>query len=60
MLKSLSMVAGKLNLKGYIAMEQHMACGIGTCLGCVVKTGSGYKRVCKEGPVFPIGDILWE
>lgn len=59
MLKSLSTAAVKLNLKGYIAMEQHMACGIGTCLGCVVKTTKGYKRVCKEGPVFPIDEIVW-
>lgn len=59
MLKSLSIAAAKLNIKGYIAMEQHMACGIGTCLGCVVKTTKGYKRVCKEGPVFPIGEIVW-
>jgi len=27
-----------------------MACGIGACLGCVVETKSGYKRVCAEGP----------
>jgi len=60
MLKSLSLAAVKLGIKGYIAMEQHMACGIGTCLGCVVRTVGGYKRVCKEGPVFPIGDIVWE
>ncbi len=60
MLKALSTLAEKLNLQGYIALEQHMACGLGTCLGCVVKTTKGYKRVCKEGPVFPIEDILWE
>ncbi|RJR16539.1 MAG: dihydroorotate dehydrogenase electron transfer subunit [Nitrospiraceae bacterium] len=59
MLKSLSAAAVKLNLKGHIAMEQHMACGIGTCLGCVVKTIDGYRRVCREGPVFPIEDIVW-
>jgi len=60
MLKALSALAVKHNLQGHIALEQHMACGLGTCLGCVVKTVKGYKRVCKEGPVFPIEDILWE
>lgn len=60
MLKALSALAKKHNLQGHIALEQGMACGIGTCLGCVVNTTKGYKRVCKEGPVFPIEDIIWE
>jgi dihydroorotate dehydrogenase electron transfer subunit len=60
MLKSLSAFAGKNNLKGYAALEQSMACGIGTCLGCVVNTSNGYKRVCKEGPVFPMEEIVWD
>ncbi|RJQ44208.1 MAG: dihydroorotate dehydrogenase electron transfer subunit [Nitrospiraceae bacterium] len=60
MFKSLSLLAKKHNLKGYIALEQHMACGIGTCLGCVINTVDGYKRVCREGPVFPLEKILWE
>jgi dihydroorotate dehydrogenase electron transfer subunit len=59
MLRSLSLFAQKNKLKGYAALEQNMACGIGTCLGCVVQTVHGYKRVCKEGPVFPIEEILW-
>ncbi len=59
MLKALSEVSGKIGMKGYAALEQNMACGIGTCLGCVVKTRSGYKRVCKEGPVFPLEEIIW-
>ena len=36
----------------YMSMENRMACGIGACLGCTIKTKSGIKRVCKEGPVF--------
>ena len=59
MLKSLSLLAKGYKLKGYIALEQRMACGLGACLGCVVKTVDGYKRVCKEGPVFPIEEIVW-
>ncbi len=60
MLASLSALAGELNQRGYVALEQNMACGIGTCLGCVVHTKGGYKRICKEGPVFRIGEIVWE
>ncbi|MCX8076018.1 MAG: dihydroorotate dehydrogenase electron transfer subunit [Aquificaceae bacterium] len=36
----------------YFSFESRMACGWGVCLGCVVKTAEGYKRVCYEGPVF--------
>jgi dihydroorotate dehydrogenase electron transfer subunit len=60
MLTALSLLAGKYGLKGYMALEQNMACGLGTCLGCVVNTVDGYKRVCKEGPVFKIEEIVWE
>lgn len=59
MLKALSVLAKRAGLKGYVALEQSMACGIGTCLGCVVNTKNGFKRVCKEGPVFPIEEIIW-
>ncbi len=60
MLKALSIFAIKNNIEGHIALEQNMACGLGTCLGCVVNTVKGYKRVCKEGPVFPIKEIIWD
>jgi len=59
MLKALSSMAKEFKMKGYAALEQNMACGIGTCLGCVVKTAKGYKRVCKEGPVFPFEELIW-
>jgi dihydroorotate dehydrogenase electron transfer subunit len=60
MLIALSQLAVKYDFKGYMALEQNMACGLGTCLGCVVNTKKGYKRVCKEGPVFKIEEIVWE
>jgi dihydroorotate dehydrogenase electron transfer subunit len=60
MLMALSLLARKYDLKGYMALEQNMACGLGTCLGCVVNTVDGYKRVCKEGPVFSIEEVVWE
>jgi dihydroorotate dehydrogenase electron transfer subunit len=60
MLKAVSVFAVTNNIRGFISLEKHMACGVGTCLGCVVNTTKGYKRVCKEGPVFPVDEIVWE
>lgn len=60
MLKSLSSFAVRNNIKGYVALEENMACGLGACLGCTVNTTKGYKRVCKEGPVFPMEEIIWQ
>jgi dihydroorotate dehydrogenase electron transfer subunit len=59
MLEALSGVAIEKGLKGYISVEENMACGVGACLGCAVKTNGGYKMVCSEGPVFPIEEIIW-
>lgn len=59
MLAALASLAQRSRLSGYVALEQRMACGLGTCLGCVVNTTEGYKRVCKEGPVFRINEIKW-
>ncbi len=59
MLKELTLLSEKFNLKGYIALEENMACGVGACLSCVVNTKNGFKRVCKEGPVFPTEEIIW-
>jgi len=60
MLRELSKVVAGKDIKCYVSLEEHMACGVGACLGCVIKTVSGYKRVCKEGPVFDIKYIIWE
>jgi dihydroorotate dehydrogenase electron transfer subunit len=60
MLRELSKVVAGKDIKCYVSLEEHMACGVGACLGCVIKTVSGNKRVCKEGPVFDIKDIIWE
>mgnify|MGYP000613187276 CR=1 FL=1 len=59
MLKELSEIARAREMKCYVSLEEHMACGVGACLGCVVKTVSGYRRVCKEGPVFASEEISW-
>ncbi len=43
--------------KCQVSLESFMGCGTGVCRGCVIDTISGYKRVCKEGPVFDIEEI---
>ena len=59
MLEAISKIAVDKGIKGYVSLEENMACGFGACQGCAVKTINGYKRVCKEGPVFPIEEIVW-
>lgn len=46
--------------KGYLSFEERMACGIGACYGCMTETKDGLKRVCKDGPVFILGEVVYE
>ena len=43
-----------------ISLEMRMGCGRGVCYSCTVKTKSGLKQVCKDGPVFDLADIGWD
>ena len=45
---------------GQFSFEERMGCGFGACMGCSCKTITGYKRICKEGPVMKKEEILWE
>ena len=45
---------------GQMSFEKRMGCGFGACMGCSCKTITGYKRICKEGPVMRKEEILWE
>ncbi len=45
---------------GQMSFEKRMGCGFGACMGCSCKTITGYKRICKEGPVMKKEEILWE
>lgn len=42
------------------SFEERMGCGFGACMGCSCKTITGYKRICKEGPVMKKEEILWD
>ncbi len=82
MLKQVSYIASNYRIEAWGSFEEHLACGIGACMGCVIKaqnekatacrTPAGrpgqagktqndfvYKRVCKEGPVFALSQIVW-
>jgi dihydroorotate dehydrogenase electron transfer subunit len=61
MLKGCSSFAEERGIPCFVSLEQIMACGVGACMGCVVKVKKepGYARVCKEGPIFDSRQILW-
>lgn len=48
------------NTSGQMSFEERMGCGFGACMGCSCKTITGYKRICKDGPVMKKEEILWE
>ena len=48
------------NTSGQMSFEERMGCGFGACMGCSCKTLTGYKRICKDGPVMQKEEILWQ
>jgi dihydroorotate dehydrogenase electron transfer subunit len=65
MLKILQEKLGKYQISATALLEEKMACGIGACMGCVVKIkdknkGYCYKRVCREGPAFELSEVVFE
>jgi NAD(P)H-flavin reductase len=60
MLKAVSGAAKKAGVPCFVSMERRMACGVGACLGCTVRTVHGNKRCCTDGPVFPADEVIFE
>lgn len=60
MLTALSVIAHKHKIQAQVSLEEFMGCGLGACLGCVIRTNSGYKRICHDGPVFDASEIIWK
>jgi dihydroorotate dehydrogenase electron transfer subunit len=64
MLKAVAKIAEDFKVPAELSMDEHMCCGVGVCLTCVipVKTGGGwvYQRTCTEGPVFDSRQVVWE
>ena len=44
---------------GQFSFEERMGCGFGACMGCTCETLTGYKRICRDGPVLEKEEILW-
>jgi dihydroorotate dehydrogenase electron transfer subunit len=42
-----------------VSLEERMACGVGACYGCTVRTSNGLKQVCHDGPVFELSEVVW-
>ena len=47
------------DISGQFSFEERMGCGFGACMGCSCRTITGYKRICKDGPVLKKEEILW-
>lgn len=60
MLAALDRICHSSGVSLYVSLEARMACGVGACLGCAVRTVHGYARVCRDGPVFPASEVVWD
>jgi dihydroorotate dehydrogenase electron transfer subunit len=60
MYKAISQLPESKNKPVQVSMEIMMGCGRGICYGCTIKTRNGLKKVCEDGPVFNLNDIIWE
>lgn len=47
------------SIDGQLDLSARMGCGFGACMGCTIDTKNGAKRVCKEGPIFKMEEIIW-
>jgi len=52
------MALANLEVEGQLSFEERMGCGFGACMGCSCKTVTGYKRICKEGPVLLSSEVI--
>ena len=59
MMRKVAAMCAETGTTCYCSLEHRMACGIGACLGCSIRTKSGMKRVCKDGPVFRSTELMW-
>ncbi len=65
MLRALAKILNRSKFTCQVSLEERMACGTGACMGCAVaikdkKGALAYKRICADGPVFNLSDIIWE
>ena len=61
MMASLQKICREENIKAYVSLEARMGCGVGACLVCnclVNANPTEYSRVCRDGPVFDISEVI--
>ena len=59
LLKALAVKCAQGNTPCFISMERKMACGVGACLGCTIRTFRGNRRCCADGPIFSADEIIF-
>ena len=59
MMERVAAIAAERGIPCEVSLEKRMACGLGACLSCAVDTKSGRRKVCKDGPVFPAGEVYY-
>jgi len=60
MLKAVKKICKARDVKCYVSTESRFACGIGACLGCTINTVNGIRRCCKDGPIFPSEEVIFD
>ncbi len=60
MLHAVQRLALAAGIAGQLSLEARMACGVGACLGCVCATLAGNRRVCVDGPVFALEEVIFD
>jgi len=60
MLKAIKSKCEAAGVPCFLSLERRMACGVGACLGCTVRTVNGNRRCCKDGPIFAAGEIVFD
>ncbi|GEM_PF-159827 len=58
MLSAVKKISDHFGIPGEVSLEERMGCGIGICLSCVCDTQNGNQRVCKEGPIFRLQEVI--
>ncbi len=59
MMRAVKEMCKQAKVKCILSMEARMACGIGACLGCTIRTTKGMLRVCADGPVFDANEVIF-
>jgi NAD(P)H-flavin reductase len=57
MLENVRRICSEWAVPAELALEEAMACGFGACFGCVVRTRTGFRRICVDGPVLAAAEL---